>query len=332
MSFTAQGPWKSGHRKLELPMELDLEPHGNFKVEGKSIGGAMSEHGTIHDWQFLVIAGRRAVDPTGLIPVDDIAYESHPDGSSSPARAIASPEIDNLTEGAQAIGGAIGFALGIAFDVTCALLNPNIYVAENPEDVRILESLGTRTARVPLGATENVEVFGAITVDAEFVRALAGRRAVSIYLDALRAGSPAATFRELWRVLELAFQAHGRKLVELLDSFPPVRRLGFERTELDALLTLRGQLSHAASRLGAREIRRGNAEAIKSLGRLWSLVDWVILSKPDASSALNVEELVPLTAFVGAEGAFLADSGTGMAKRPLHPLDDGSPRFRGSGV
>jgi len=314
-------------------MELDLEPHGYFKVEGESFGGAHSEHGTIDDLQLLVIAGRCKVDPIGMTPVDDLlAYQLHADGTSSPARAILSPDIDNLTEGAQSIAGAIGFALGIAFDVSCTNLRPHRYAAESPEDEKILESLGTSMARVPLGATENVEVFGDVTVDAEFVRALARRRAVSIYPDALKAGSPAATFRELWRVLELAFQAHGRKLVELLDSFPPVRRLGFERAELNDLLVLRGRLSHAASRLGAREIRRGNAEAIASVGRLWSLVDWVILSKPDASSALDVEELAPLAAFVGSKGALLADSDSGEPKKsPQHPLDYSSPRFRGAG-
>jgi hypothetical protein len=77
----------------------------------------------------------------------------------------------------------------------------------------------------------------------------------------LRADSLSVTYRELWRTLELAFQAHGKELVRSIAAFPPAQRLGFDRL------------------------------AIVSLGRLWSLVDWVVLTKKDASRALEFDEL-----------------------------------------
>lgn len=320
LSFVVRGAWKSHEDKLKLPMDVNLAP-GRFRVEGKS---ASAGSRAILDDETLAIVGQCDVDPTRLTLVDDIGYRQHPDGTVSRAQAIKSPEIDDLTEGAQCIAGAIGFALGTAFSLGVLMgSHPNDYIADNAEDEQTLQTLGTDSARVPLAAAnQRVKVFRDVAVDADLIGAIARQGAVSLYADALGAHTPAATYRELWRVLELAFQAHGKRLVELVDSFPPVRRLGFERAELDSLLVLRGRLSHAASRLGSREIRRANGEAISSLARLWSLVDCVVLSKREASSALDVEEVIPLAAFVDRNGVRVD------ARKPQEPLDDRGPRVR----
>jgi len=129
---------------------------------------------------------------------------------------------------------------------------------------------------------------------------------VTVYREAVRTDTQIGQFRELWRTLEFAFQAHGQLLVDLLAAFPPVVELEFDREELEDLRTLRGKISHAASRSGSTELAHSRGAVIERLGRLWSLVDRVLLTKNDASRSLVVDELRPLSAFIDrcGRGAF----------------------------
>jgi hypothetical protein len=75
---------------------------------------------------------------------------------------------------------------------------------------------------------------------------------------------PLAVFFAGWKLVGLAAgssitSSHRRgrgQLVKLLASFPPVAELGFDRNELEALRTLRGKISHAASHTGSSELAR----------------------------------------------------------------------------
>jgi hypothetical protein len=178
---------------------------------------------------------------------------------------------------------------------------PSRYLPDCEQDRELLEKLGDRPG-LPLSGRTGIEVFDEAVVDANFVQEVARRRAVRIYPEALHDISATATFRDLWRTLELAFQAEGRELTRLLTEFGPVRRLGFDREELEGLRAIRGQISHASSRLGPREVSRSETAASESLGRLWSLVDWVILSKKEASQSEEAE-LRPLAAFIRRDGS-----------------------------
>ena len=306
MAFSTNGPWGSGARTLKLPMEIELDLYGKFGVEEWSLPGGearVPRPGPARN--LLVIVAERDVDPGGLTPKEDPAFEWEDEsGSVRPVMALACPEIGELTEGAGLVFGAIGFAIGVAlpFGSHLGAEFPNRYLPDCEEDRALLKKLGDRP-RLPLWGRTGTEVFEDVDVDADFVKELARRRAVRIYPEALHDISATATFRDLWRTLELAFQAEGKELTRLLAEFGPAKRLGFDREELEELRAIRGQISHAASKLGPPDVSRSETAASQSLGRLWGLVDWVILSKKEASRSLEDEELRPLAAFIRRDGS-----------------------------
>lgn len=290
-----------------MPMEIDLDPYGKFKIEEWSWAGTKKIPGSDSDpiRNLVVIVAEREVDPAGLtLEEDPILQWEDSSGVAHPAMAVACPEIGELTEGAGLLFGAIGFAIGIALPFGSHMSPdcPNRYLPDCKKDEDLLKSLGDQP-RMPLLGRTGVEVFEGGDIDADFVRELARRQAVRIYPEALHDISATATFRDLWRTLELAFQAEGKELTKLLAEFGPAKRLGFDLNELENLRSIRGQISHASSRLGPRDVSRSESAANQSLGRLWSLVDWVILSKKDASQSLEVEELRPLNAFIRRDGS-----------------------------
>lgn len=306
MSFSTPGPWESGIRALRLPMEIALDPYGQFRVDKWSWpAGEILDTSPSPTLSHLVVVAEREVDPEGMSLREDPALLSEDGrGALRPAMAVASPEIGELTEGAGLIFGAIGFAIGIALAFGPHLTPefPNQYLPDCDEDEELLREMDSRP-RLPLAGRTGTEVFEGGAVGGDFVRELARRQAVRVYPEALHDISATATFRDLWRTLELAFQAEGRDLTRLLSEFGPAKRLGFDRDELERLRTIRGQISHASSRLGPREISRSETAASEELGRLWSLVDWVILSKKEASQALDEDELRPLAAFIRRNGS-----------------------------
>lgn len=311
MTYSTHGPWRAGIRTLQLPMTIALDPFGEFQVE---------------DWTWpdeevlptspspvadpLVVVGERTVDPTGMtLENDPLRLTKDEAGAFRPLKATVSPEIGELAEGAGLIFGAISFAIGVAlpFGPLITPHFPNLYLPDCERDRQILTELGGQP-KMPLSGRNGTEVFDGGPVDGDFVRELARRRAVRVYPEALHDISPTATFRDLWRTLELAFQAEGKALTKLLSQFGPAQRLGFDLDELEDLRTIRGQISHASSRLGTREVSRSEMSAGESLGRLWSLVDWVILSKKDSSQSLEEAELRPLAAFIRRDGVTQIES------------------------
>jgi len=313
-------------------MAVDLPSTGHFKVVEQRHGPVLRSDG----WgpeapPSLKILGEAKVAPRGMELKEDQIFMSYDAaGKIVPARAIVCPEIDLLAEGAGCVGGAIGFALGVPLETMSFFSpeDPNHFIAESDDDHQVLADLGTEWAQAPLAGTGEVEVFRREFVGAAFVEALARRKIPSIYEGALGPQGPAVRFRALWRVLEFSFQAHGQKLVDLLTEFPPTRDLGFDRQELEDLRTLRGRLSHAASRTGLREWRHANEEAIESLGRLWSLVDWVTLCKREPGRSLDVEKLERLAAYIDRDGKAQVPEGDDEARDRMRDWSEGSPRFR----
>lgn len=305
MSFSTWGPWESGTRTLQLPMEVVLDPYGGYAVDQWSIAAdEVLSTSPSPGHRYLTIVGEREVNPEGMVPREDPAFLMKDEGEGfHPAAAVASPEIGELSEGAGLIFGAVSFAIGIAlvFGPHIAPGFPNEFLPDTERDEQLLLEMGRRP-RMPLSGRTGTEVFPGGAVDGPFIQELARRQAVRVYPEALHDISATATFRDLWRTLELAFQAEGKELTELLAQFGPAKRLGFDRTELESLRAIRGQISHASSRLGPREVSRSEAAAGSVLGRLWSLVDWVILSKRDASRSLDEDELRPLAAFIRRDG------------------------------
>lgn len=287
-------------------MEIEFDPYGKLRVEEWSLPGglALGPHlGPARN--LLVIVGERGVDPKGLVQNEDLGFQwEDKNRTVHPVMALACPEIDELIEGAGLVFAVISFAIGVALPFGAHLSSefPNRYLADCEEDRALLKKLGDHPL-LPLSGRIGTEVFDDSDVDADFVEKLARRRMVQVYSEALHDISATATFRDLWRTLELAFQAEGKELTRLLAEFDPAKRLGFDREELEALRAIRNQISHASSKLGPRDISRSETAASKSLGRLWSLVDWVILSKKEASQSLEDEELRPLVAYIRRDGS-----------------------------
>lgn len=306
MAFSTDGPWESAVRALQLPMEITLVPHGKFRVDRWSFPTPrIPSPRPFRSDALLVIVAERHVDPGGMRRAEDhVLRRKDENGDIGPAFTVDSLEIDDLAEGAGLVLGALSFSIGIALPLSSYMSEefPSEYLPDCDSDRQLLRELGSYP-RFPLLGRTATEVFEETAVDAEFVQALARRRAVRTYPEALHETSATATLRDLWRTLELAFQAEGRELTNLLAEFGPARRLGFDREELEELRAVRGQISHASSRLGPRAVSQSETAANRSLGRLWSLVDWVILSKKDASRSLDEEELRPLAAFIRRDGA-----------------------------
>ena len=327
LSFALRGALDCSMRRLELPMEVELPRHGRFEIKWSSevLDGEYTAlpHLTPAD-DFLFVLAEREVEPSPLEAIDDGFTFS---GSG---KAVFAPEADDLTDGTLRLGGALTYVTGVGLEtsVFMGLEGFNRLFPEGAADEERLRELKTARAALPLLGTRGVEPFDDVAVTADFLGALAQSPGIGLYPDVLNATSPAVRFRELWRILEFAFQAHGRELVELLEEFPPAQALGFERSELESLRALRGRLSHASSRAGIPELRRAHRDAIASLGRLWSLVDAVLLAKKDASRDLDVQELQPLAAFIAKDGsiettAAVSDSSDWLESWGLH-----SPRFR----
>ncbi|HEX3911774.1 MAG TPA: hypothetical protein VHW67_13845 [Solirubrobacteraceae bacterium] len=274
-------------------MTIQLPPYGDFRLS--PLEGTTDLSGEPTSSPPIVIDARRTVtDVDRIVEMVDILGRA----------TLSSPDIGELADGADRISSAIGFAIGTDLSTSSAELTdfPNHYLAETDDDRRLLERFGVDRACLLLLASTGVEVADHSPVDAGLIKELAQRGAVTIYREALRMETNVGQFRELWRTLEFAFQAHGPKLVELLAAFPPVAELGFDRTELEAIRVLRGKISHAASRAGSAQTAQSGAEVVERIGRLWCLVDRVVLTKRDASRSLDVDELRPLKAFVDRDG------------------------------
>jgi hypothetical protein len=301
MPFSAWGPWKWGQRKLEPPISVELPPYGAYEI--KAWAEAVSPLPDGGDDHRLVVLAERSVDSSTLELVET-PFWSDPEMTKR-AQAVYSPEVGELSDGVLALVGAISFAIGVALEPApmFGFDLPSQFFPETGAERQLLRDFGTARCHVPIAGVGGVEIFDDTVVDAALIQKLAHRHAVRVYPEVLNSNEPAAKFRQLWRVLELSFQAHGRDLLDLLEAFPPVQRLGFDRAELERLLVLRGRLSHAASRLGHLEVGRSSNEAAASLGRLWSLVDWVLLSKKSSSRSLDVEELEELAAYITEDGA-----------------------------
>jgi len=300
LSFAIFGSWSERVREPSLPMEVALEPYGRYRVEalGQEVADGERYAGV------PMTAERQILRPREIEVVDDLFLdaEAMKKGETRRAKALAGPEVDECTEGAMLVTAALAFALGTSLAASPQPFQKNRLIPEDDEDRRLLAELGVERVRISATFSNGVEVFDDCEVDAAFVAELARRGPVGVYADALSAASAVARYRELWRVLEVAFQAHGKALTALVAEFPPARELGFDATELGELLALRGQISHASSRPGMRDVARFEREATVRLGRLWTLVDRVILTKQDASRDLAVEELRPLHAHIAREG------------------------------
>ena len=177
-------------------------------------------------------------------------------------------------------------------------------VAESPDDVARLSQLGDRPVYqdfrvIPMGRTFVIRTLS----EEQLVALLDNEAGLSLYSSALLAGDPVSEFRELWRLLESAFNAIDDELVLLLAKYPPAMDMEFDEEELRGMLVLRGQASHGKSRKTHAFIKSTFDKVQGKLQRLKCLCEQVLLTKKTWGVAtLGVKRLAPITGYIGRNG------------------------------
>ncbi len=259
-----------------------------------------------HDELRLVV--ERPVDPFALeLVAESGVFERHEDGTEVPIPALKVPESALDAVAARDVLSALSFLSGtpLALSVRRTGVDDDV-VPDGHDDEVLLERLGTRQRyrqTFAALATRTVKP----NVDATAVGALLDRASgVRIYAMALAHGTASARFREMWRVLEAAFQLKDSELIDRLAEFGPASEMEFDRDELKHLHTLRGRASHAESRSGVHELEHVERECGAQLARLSCLAERVILTKRSWGYATTaVEELSPLRAYVRRGGGLV---------------------------
>ncbi|MCW3002615.1 MAG: hypothetical protein JWQ20_1913 [Conexibacter sp.] len=275
---------------LELPMQLSLDRGGTITV---AADGA--------EVQLMV---ERTIDPDVLVVVPESGnYEDQDDGTRLPLpriRLTGEDAFDNVV--VNDVINALAFLTDVPLH-SRALRGADRFVAETTEDQQLLERFGTDQRHIETGLRLTSRTFSA-TVDADAVRLLLDRSAgLRLYSDALKLSLAVARYRELWRVLESAFQRRDDELIQLLAAFSPARAMRFTEEELKGMLILRGRASHAQSKAGQQELIDVERECGEKVARLKNLVERVVLTKKSwGYPSTGVEELAPLRAFVRADG------------------------------
>jgi hypothetical protein len=275
---------------IDLPLRVELADDVLATLERGS--GALR----------LIVDRRVDRDALEVVPESGV-FLQHPDGSREALPALRV----RGDEGAEhLLAGDLVSAIAFLSDVPLSVSRPiheDRLVAEDERDRKTLADLGTEEVYHDTDATIATRTFGGVTLTAESLSALLDRRAgLRIYADALKLGTSAARFRELWRVLESAFNRQDDELVALLAEYPPAQAMGFSRDELKQVLVLRGKASHAASKAGVKQLIAVEQECSRRLARLKNLAERVILTKRSwGYPTKGVEELLPPTAFIDPE-------------------------------
>jgi hypothetical protein len=272
-----------------LPLEVEL-------AEG--IGAVLESE----DGLRLVIT--RSVDPSKLEVVSDSGwFQELPDGKREPLPRLrlVNDEAPERVLSAD-FASAVTFLSGIPLSLSRGIQEGR-FVPEDEADEELLRRLCTDKPYYETGLLSGTRTFSP-KLESAGVAALLDRSAgVRLYADALKQGSDVATFRDLWRVLESAFQSRDDDLVRLLAAYPPAQQMKFDETELRSLLVFRGRASHAQSKAGIEELITVEHECGRRLGRLKNLAERVILTKASwGVPTTEVNELAPLQAYIGPGG------------------------------
>jgi len=183
------------------------------------------------------------------------------------------------------------------------LLGQSELVPESEEDTATLAALGTRLVLEEMATHIATRTFGQVVASKTLEALIPKTVGLRIYSDAVSLHADVPKYREFWRVLESAFGLQGKELVAALASYAPAQELGFDSDELNALLVLRGQVSHAATRGGLAELLRVGGIATARVSRLKCLAERVILTKRKwGTRDCEIDELMPATAWVTADG------------------------------
>jgi len=272
-----------GHDGLVLPLRLSVSGE-EYELSRTEKGGRLETFVPVEAGALLLHEG-----------------ESFPDGHKNPP-SIKLPEREGSALQVHDVVSALTFLTDVRMDISSA--GTTRLLPDSDADRDLLTQFGTDQVHEKLSATIGGRTFGISSFsDESFEKLLERRAGLHLYDEAMHLGRPVAKFRELWRVLESAFDRQDDALVELLAQYPPALELKFARDELKKMLVLRGRASHAATRGGVSELRKVNREATRAMDRLSGLVEQVILTKKTwGAPTLGVDRLAPVTDFTGPDG------------------------------
>lgn len=278
----------------ELPIEV--------RVEDVALCLDRDEHGKLR------LVAERPVDRSAVeVVAESGAFWKHEDGTEVPIPALKVPESALDAVAARDVLSAVSFLSGtpLKLSVRMSGIDADV-VPDDAEDEALLERLGTRRRYRKAFSTVETRTVKP-NVDAAAVGALLDRASgVRIYAMALANGTASARFREMWRVLEAAFQLKDSELLDRLADYGPAIEMEFNRNELKELHILRGRASHAESRTGVHELEHVERECDRQLARLSCLAERVILTKRAwGHRTTAVEELSPLRAYVRRDGGIV---------------------------
>jgi hypothetical protein len=280
----------TGNQELDVPLPLTVQL-------AEDIRATLDQSDEI---PFILTLDRR-VDPLALkIEAHSHVFAPLPNGTKQELTAIHAPGNGNIH--------AIDFTTGLTFltDIPLGvnrLMLQSELVAEDEVDRATLDALGTRLVFEEMATHIGTRTFGERTNPQTLEALMPKTVGLRIYADAVALNADVPKYRELWRVLESAFGLQGKELVTALALYPPAQELGFDENELKSLLTLRGQVSHAATRGGLAELLRVGGLATGRVARLKCLAERVILTKRTwGTRDREIDELAPAVSWVTADG------------------------------
>jgi hypothetical protein len=164
----------------------------------------------------LRLGVERPVDRSALeLVANSGVFWRHEDGTEVPIPALKVPESGLDAVAARDVLSALSFLSGarLALSARGSGVNDDV-VPDDPDDEALLERLGTRQRYRETFATAATRTVKP-NVDTTAVGALLDRASgVRIYAMALAHGTASARFREMWRVLEAAFQLKDSELID----------------------------------------------------------------------------------------------------------------------
>jgi len=222
---------------------------------------------------------------------------------SQPTKGIEVPEQAKFSHLLSVFVNILSFLTDVPVRYSHKLEGDHL-IAESEEDVRLLETFGTRQIYQSLQLTVSIRSFSLSQVSYDTLELLSTKEVgLVLYSQALLVQESVAVFREFWKVLESAFGAKNEELIQCLADYEPSKQLGFTHDELRRLLVLRGRASHAESRSGIDEHRYVTAETSKAIPRLKCLVEQVLLTKKTwGITPLETEKIARIESFIDVDG------------------------------
>jgi hypothetical protein len=276
---------------IALPFEVELPGGGRATLTQRREAGD------------YLLTTEQTVDPSGLeLVVNTRRYRTNDEGEKIElAQVRVAPTAIVGDYDAEDVLDTLSLLTGSPFTRYRSLDEPDELVPESPDDLELLDTtFGTRDLFHTLTARTRVRTFHE-PITPELVCALLPKRAgLHLYAEALHLATAQARYREFWRILESAFAAQDRVLLELLAQFQPLQEIGVTLDELKELHVYRGRASHAKSRSGVAELRLVRNFTSEREGRLKCIVERVLVTKPDwGSRSLAVAELARLRSWIG---------------------------------